>query len=208
MRQRVQDLVSEFLARTWTGAAQGIAINGQDAMATMAVHQHNATTTMTTVDVTAQSGSGGGGGAGGGGRGETEGVDFEYEAYDARLSGKVAGLYAELEALTTQVSRLRRTAPGASAERDGRGLVEGLEKEEEGEEVEVVGVERPVLKLEGVREGWEEDVGAVWERGLGELRRLGGQAGSGSVGDGRGRGSLTETVGKVQRAKVVATELE
>ena len=190
--------MSEFLARTWTGAAQGIAINGQDATATMTVHQN---TTTTNVDATVRGGSGGG-------KEEREGVDFEYEAYDARLSGKVAGLYAELEALTMQVSRLRRTAPGASAERDGRGLVEGLEADirRGGKVGEGEGEGKGVLKLEGLREGWEEDVGSLWERGLGELRRLGGQGGSGSVED--GSGSLTETVGKVQRAKIVATELE
>ena len=194
MRQRVQDIVAQFLDRTWTGARQSLSINGQDATALPA-------TTDSTI------------GAAGQPREEREGVDFEYEPYDPRLSSKVASMYGELEALTTQVSKLRRTAPGAAAERYNHALLEVLEEdrrafEARSEEMEKGGSEG-VLKLDHMRGGWQEDVEGVYERGLSELWRLGGHGGSVPSGDERsGSGSLTETVGKVQRAKVVAMELE
>ena len=197
MRQRVQDLVDQFLERTWTTAKQSISINGQDA--TTVSPPAVDSTTSAALDQP---------------REEREGVDFEYEPYDARLSSKVASLYGELEALTTQVSNLRRMAPGAAAERYNRALLEALEEDQrafEARKEEVVvnggggdGKNGGVLKLDDMREGWQEDVAEMYERGLGELRKLGGHGGSGE----EGSGSLTETVGKAQRAKVVAMELE
>jgi kinetochor protein Mis14/NSL1 len=198
MRQRVQDLVDQFLERTWTAAKQSISINGQDATTVLPPAMDS--TTSAALDQP---------------REEREGVDFEYEPYDARLSSKVARLYGELEALTAQVSNLRRTAPGAAAERYNRALLEALEEDQRAfearkEEVAVVdrgggdGRNGGVLKLDDMREGWQEDVAEMYERGLGELRKLGGHSGSGV----EGSGSLTETVGKAQRAKVVAMELE
>jgi hypothetical protein len=197
MRQRVQDLVDQFLDRTWAAAKQGISINGQDVT----------TLPPPTMDSTSSA-------APGQPREERDGVDFEYEPYDARLSSKVASLYGELEALTTQVSNLRRTGPGAAAERYNRALLEALEEDQrafEARKEKVVmdrrggdGRSEGVLKLDDMREGWQEDVAEMYERGLGELRRLGGHGRSAE----EGSGSLTETVGKAQRAKVVAMELE
>jgi kinetochor protein Mis14/NSL1 len=196
MRQRVQDLVDQFLEHTWTAAKQSISINGQDATTVPPLAIDS--TTSAAPDQP---------------REEREGVDFEYEPYDARLSSKVASLYGELEALTTQVSNLRRTAPGAAAERYNRALLEALEEDQRVFEVrkEAVvdrrgedGKNEGVLKLDDMREGWQEDVAEMYERGLGELRRLGGYGGSAE----EGSGSLTETVGRVQRAKMVAMELE
>jgi kinetochor protein Mis14/NSL1 len=189
MRQRVQDLVSQFLDRTWSGAKQSISINGQDA-----------TALPSTRDATA--------GATDQPREEREGVDFEYEPYDPRLSKKVASLYGELEALTTQVSKLRRTAPAVAAERYSQALVEALEEDQRALDVRKEGAGdgrgEGGLELHDMRDGSREDVAGVYERGLGELKRLGGHAGSVE----EGRGSLTETAGKAQRAKVVAMELE
>ena len=213
MRQRVQELVSQFLERTWTGAKPSISINGQDATEVVAAPAPRTTPRCSGTD---------------GGSTELqqpleeeqkrEGIDFEYEAYDARLSGRVASLYGELEALTTQVSKLRRTAPGLAAERYKVALLEALEEDQRtfvddkgrgGEmEMEDGGVESSGrgFELDGVRHGWEADVAGMYERGLGELKRLGGH--DRSVKEEEGSGSLTETVGKVQRAKVVAMELE
>jgi kinetochor protein Mis14/NSL1 len=196
MRQRVQDLVDQFLDRTWVAAKQSISINGQDAT-TLPPPAMDSTTSAAPDQP----------------REEREGVDFEYEPYDARLSSKVASLYGELEALTTQVSNLRRTAPGAAAERYNRALLEALEEDQrafKARKEEMVdrrgedGRNEGVLKLDDMREGWQEDVAEMYERGLGELRRLGVHGGSAE----EGSGSLTETVGKAQRAKVVAMELE
>ena len=85
-----------------------------------------------------------------------------------------------------------------------------LEEEEKKMQEDVGGGNGDVggLRLDGVREDWEEDVAAVYERGVGELRRLG-RLGAVSGDEDRSRkGSLTETVGRVQRAKMVALELE
>ena len=61
--------------------------------------------------------------------------------------------------------------------------------------------------MENVRGGWQEDIEKMYEHGLAELRRLGGLDDSAARQGGASR-SLTETVGKAQRAKVVAMELE
>jgi kinetochor protein Mis14/NSL1 len=196
MRQRVQDLVDQFLERTWIAAKQGISVNGQDAT-TLLPPAIDATTGA----APDQPGE------------EREGVDFEYEPYDARLSSKVASLYGELEALTAQVCNLRRTAPGAAAEKYNRALLEALEEDQRAFEtrkeaavgrISGDGRNEGVLKLDDMREGWQEDVTEMYERSLGELRKLGGHSGSAE----EGSGSLTGTMGKVQRAKMVAMELE
>jgi len=141
--------------------------------------------------------------------GEREGVDFEYEPCDARLSVRVAGLYAEVESPTAQVSRLRRTASREAAERYAGVLRAVLEEDEKKKKEFGDGDEDGgLLRLDEVREGWEEDVAALYERGVEELRRLGGFGGGGGDREESGSGSLTETVGRVQRAKVVTLELE
>lgn len=177
MRQRVEELVTDFLDQMWTAAKANVVVNGQDV------------TVVADAAVGAAEPE------------EREGVDFEYELYDSRLSAKVAGLYAELEGLTTQVARLRRTAPIEAAKRYGEALREVLEEDVRKVESEVEAVEKRGLELQEMRDGWEDDVAAVYERGVAELRRLGGQGG------GAASGSLTETVGKVQRAKEVAQEI-
>ena len=68
-----------------------------------------------------------------------------------------------------------------------------------------------VLKLNEPRVGYYEDMHATYSRGVEELARLAGvgnKDGGGQAGQGRGGGSLTETVGKVQRARTVAMEFE
>jgi kinetochor protein Mis14/NSL1 len=212
MRQRVEDLVAQFLDRVWRAAKANIAVNGQDATTTTAFWG-GPTEPPYTKD-------------GGGTREqeeeererEREGVDFEYEPYDARLSARVAGLYAEVESLTAHVSRLRRTAPREAAERYAGVLGSVLEEEfgdgdGDGDGAGAGARAGGLLRLDVVRDGWEEDVAAAYDRGVEELRRLGGLAGGGlglddGEGSGSGGGSLTETVGRVQRAKTVALELE
>ncbi|RMD42364.1 hypothetical protein DV735_g2789, partial [Chaetothyriales sp. CBS 134920] len=178
----VHALVSAFLSATWANALPSISINGLDN------HQ----------------------------REEIEGVDYRYAAFDGKLQQRVASLYAEVEALTAQVSRLRREAPtrGAAAYAEAvRGVMDEdddlwrrrrqVEDEEEQQQNQVG------LQLEQVRSGWHEDVQSMYERGVDDLVRLAGL--KRSDGDGRGGSSdasLTETVGKVQRARSVAMEFE
>ena len=188
MRARVEQLVAQFLDRTWEAAREGISVNGADATGLVMGE--------------------GGGGDGHGAVGEREGVDYEYEAYDPRLSERVASLYAQVEGLTTEVAKKRRTVPQEAALQYERLLGEVLEREKEVRREEESGEGGEGLKLDQVREGWQEDVEGVYARGLGELARLGGHtARGGEAGIGSGA-SLTETVGRAQRARTVAMELE
>lgn len=193
MRARVQALVETFLAQTWEGAKHSISINGIDA--TSLSHppsSHSSTEAQPAPAV-----------------GPVEGVDFAYTPYDHGLQKRVAALHAELEALTTQVSKLRRDAPQRAARMYGEGLGEAMQRDEQVFEGAAARTEQrggeAGLELEPMAEGWQGEASATYERGLGELRRLGGMGGSGG---GAEEGSLTETVGKVQRARVVAMELE
>ena len=195
MLTRVQSLISAFLQRTWTAAAHNISINGlyasslPDAPSTQPLEKQI---------------------------GEREGVDFTYAAYDSRLQTQVASLYGELEGLTAQVSRLRREAPRTGAERYVEVLRERLRGEEEEFEREMAllrdsqssQAKGDVLKLEKQREGYYEDMQVTYVHGVEDLARLTG-VGSGKEGVAVDQGgSLTETVGKVQRARTVAMEFE
>ena len=182
MRTAVSGLVDTFISQTFSSAAHSISINGLDA-----------TTVATT-------------------QGEKEkglGEEGEYEAYDPRLTAKLAGLYAELEGLTTQVAKLRRDAPSQSASRYHDALQDVIEQEDQAMEsvlqrVTTDGNEDDVLNLkvpEGRgREEWQTDVQEMYERGLESLADLTGTA--------RKEKSLTGTVGLVERAGGVAREME
>lgn len=214
MRLRVAALVSDFLAQTWANAKHSISINGIDATSlpdsqpqsilplSSCQSQHAAYTTAVE---------------------EREGIDFTYTPFDPTLQKKVASLYAELEQLTTQVAKLRRDAPQRGARTYGENLLHQIDWEDEesrpprADDRHQPTDTRPrndVLTLDAVPDSWLQDVSDTYERGLGELRRLGG--GLGGVGLGRASsataddhaGSLTETVGKVQRARTVVLELE
>ncbi|EXJ94715.1 hypothetical protein A1O1_03112 [Capronia coronata CBS 617.96] len=206
LRARVRQLVDSFMARTWEGASKNITVNGMDA-ASFPLLTSTTTTTTTSTDINAHST---------GPQEEREGINFVYEAYDTRLQAKVAGLYGELETLTAQVSRLRRTAPKQGADEYRNRLMAQLAEEEEQFQAEMAalrhkaasGSQEGALKLEPpLREGWHDDVKTMFEHATGELMALAGLAGS--EGDIRsGQASLTETVGKVQRARNVALEFE
>jgi kinetochor protein Mis14/NSL1 len=194
LRAHVAALVTAFLSRTFAHAAHGISINGTNA--TSLPEFSSTTTTNTTTSSSTTNGP----------VGEREGIDFEYEAYDPRLNAKLASLYAELESLTTAVSRLRREVPGEAARRCGETLARALEGDRDAAEQRRKDVEEReregVLELDRVEEGWREEREAMYELGVGELRRLGG------LDKEDGGASLMETVGKAQRARDVAMELE
>ncbi len=214
MRARVGALVNQFLERTFEFASHSISINGNDVptppqnlssalpSTTSNSHVHipdpKTPTSNTQPPPPPEA--------------EREGIDFAYEAYDPRLSTKLASLYAELERETLAVSQLRRTAPAEGAKMVGEALLRSIEEEEQeardhrehlrnGQEVQ------EGLRLDPLPGDWSEETAEMYERGLADLRRLG-------AGDtlllrrtGQG-GSLTETAGKLQRARDVAMELE
>ncbi|KIV82258.1 hypothetical protein PV11_04381 [Exophiala sideris] len=197
LRVRVRQLVDAFVTKTWNGASQNISVNGMDA-SSLPILSRSAS--QPTPSDSPQE--------------EREGVDFTYDPYDTRLQAKVAGLYGELEALTAQVSKLRRTAPkhGADAYRDA--LMAELASADADHDAQMMAlgenagaINNGVLTLKLQREGWRDDVKAVYEHGVSELAVLAGLAAEqdGSTPCGA---SLTETVGKVQRARTVAMEFE
>ncbi|OJJ99228.1 hypothetical protein ASPACDRAFT_1856797 [Aspergillus aculeatus ATCC 16872] len=111
MRERVRELVDEYILRTFTSASYSITINGLDS--TSKEFPFPASFTAPTEQV-------------------------EYEAYDAKLAARVTSLYAQLESLTTTVAQLRRDAPGRAARAYAEHLRRVIEEEmEEAEDVEL-----------------------------------------------------------------------
>ena len=225
LRAKVNDLVNAFLTRTWSSAAHSISINGLDATSLLPPPSQNHTSTSTTETSGEET--------------EREGKDFTYTPYDARLQTQVASLYGELEALTAQVSKLRREAPKSGAEAYAEKLNEEIQADEEGWEAEMrelreqqmqdqeqagaenIGTEglrqslsqrqrqaQNPLSLSQQRDGYYTDMQATYKQSLAELSRLAGVPKSVSAVGGQAGTSLTETVGKVQRARTVAMEFD
>jgi len=188
LRARVRHLVDTFIQRTWSGAVQNIAVNGMDASSLPSLRTNN----NNDDDVPSK---------------DLEGVHFTYAPYDNRLQQRVASLYGELESLTAQVSKLRREAPKNGADMYQSAMNHRMKEEDDEFEQEIKAEEvEDALNLASLREGWQDDVQGVYARGLEELRRLG--SSTGSAYDKAGGISLTETIGKAQRARNVAMELE
>ena len=228
MRARVAALVNQYLDRTFDFASHSICINGNDVATSSSILPSTTGTSNTrtnlpapsrettaksvnstaTTNIQSQE------------EVEREGIHFSYEAYDPRLSTKLASLYADLEKETLAVSQLRRTAPAEGARTSGEALLRSIKEDEERDNGESLFDRHEsdlALRLDPVPDGWSEEVAEMYERGLADLRRLCGGVGAGATlpsggetenaGAGRG-GSLTETLGKVQRARDVAMELE
>ncbi|KAJ5103990.1 Kinetochore Mis14 [Penicillium argentinense] len=106
MRERVQQLVDEYIHETFSTAASSISINGIDSTSPQFPFPE-AFTTQETV---------------------------EYEPYDSELASRVTALYAQLESLTTNVAQLRRDAPRKAAKEYAAQLAQVIKEEEEGYE--------------------------------------------------------------------------
>ncbi|KIW69009.1 hypothetical protein PV04_04913 [Phialophora macrospora] len=209
MRASVRAYVDAFISRIYTSASHSITVNGLDVTSlppTTLSTKHP--TPFLATDTPGSSRP----------KEEKEGVDFSYEAHDTRLQTKVADLYAELESLTVQVGQLRRLAPKQGAEVLGQLSNEIMREEDEEFEREIAKLKHEVAENDGtgalplnpLPDGWFQDRRAMYERGTNELAALAGLAGpredaSASTGNGP---SLTETVGRVQRARTVAMEFE
>ncbi|OAL22700.1 hypothetical protein AYO20_11152 [Fonsecaea nubica] len=201
LRARVREVVEAFIARTWDGACKNIAVNGLDATTLPGAGA------APRAPASQQQGEE---------KEEREGVDFVYEPYDSRLQARVAALYGELETLTTQVSNLRRTAPAQGAEMLAKRLKEEMESDDMEFERQITssgeahaGGDGGGLKFKPPRDGWFDDVHAMYDRGTSELAALAGVNKAEDAADAQVYGaSLTETLGKVQRARTVAMEFE
>ncbi|OJJ00330.1 hypothetical protein ASPVEDRAFT_39776 [Aspergillus versicolor CBS 583.65] len=114
MRERVRELVDDFINRTYASASSSVSINGLDSSSPEFPFPAAFTAPAETV---------------------------EYEPFDGKLAARVSSLYAQLESLTTTVAQLRRDAPGKAAreyvEELGRVIEEeDREVDDDGEEEE------------------------------------------------------------------------
>ncbi|KAK2802228.1 hypothetical protein FQN50_007408 [Emmonsiellopsis sp. PD_5] len=213
MKERVRELVDEFITKTFTTATPSIAINGLDAHSTSTQRPAFLPTTEETI---------------------------EYEPYDAALAARVTALYAQLESLNTTVAQLRRDAPARAAreyaealggvlggvlkgddELDGDVVMEGGDGDGSGSGRQrgrraknkadfVLRVPFGARDTEKEKERWTGgEVGEVYGEALRTLVRLQGEAG-GVDGDGDDDGArgLATTVGKVERARRAAEVVE
>jgi len=201
LRGPVTALIDQFLRETYTAASQSITVNGIDASSLPPSHFPTAsnpspTTNPETTHPLDPSQ-------------EIEGIHYTYAPFDRKLQKQMQALYEEVESLTAQVASLRRETPKAAAERYTTALQSAMAKEEESWEAEQKRLRTqmyPGLEFSGVRQGWNEDVRGMYEKGVGDLAVLSGVVGKS---DGRpGVASLTETVGKAERARAVAGEFE
>ncbi|KAL4810391.1 Mis14-domain-containing protein [Aspergillus unguis] len=105
MRERVRELVDEFITRTFTSASSNVSINGLDSSSPEFPFPEAFTA-------------------------PTELETVEYEPFDGKLAARVTSLYAQLESLTTAVAQLRRDAPSRAASQYAEALGRAIEEEE------------------------------------------------------------------------------
>ncbi|KKA18076.1 hypothetical protein T310_7976 [Rasamsonia emersonii CBS 393.64] len=114
MRERVKELVDEFINQTFTYASASISINGLDFNPSQlgANSANNAKNPFPFPSPFSAP--------------ET----VEYEPYDTELAARVTSLYAQLESLTTTVAQLRRDAPKRAAKNYADALTKALEEDD------------------------------------------------------------------------------
>ena len=189
MRAAVSRLVDSFIAETFDSATHSISINGLDAISPVFASALDPSRTTQPEE------------------------NIEYEAYDPRLTSKLSSLYADLENLTTQVAKLRRDAPSTSAQNYSDQLANVMVTDDKTAqstaESSVQNVESG-LELKHMSEEWQQDIEAMYRHGVDGLASLTGNAGNTALSAGQQstKTSLTGTVGLVERAGVVARELE
>ena len=163
-RNKVEELVQEYITQTLTLALPNLSINGFDASSSLL----NSANSSSIVDGSLSNPST---------LSDDDIAAGNYEAYDPRLAERLRALYVQFEAEAEDVARMRREVPKKAAER----YTEGLKKEMEGEiEVkredgdEKMEVDVPPLATLGQRKG---EVERMWVRGREELEGLEGITG-------------------------------
>ncbi|EAW21571.1 uncharacterized protein NFIA_067380 [Aspergillus fischeri NRRL 181] len=104
MRERVKELVDQYINQTFTTASASISINGLDSSSSQFPFPAAFTQPTETI---------------------------EYEPYDTELAARVTSLYAQLESLTTTVAQLRRDAPARAAKAYAEQLRKAIAEDEE-----------------------------------------------------------------------------
>ncbi|KAL1962513.1 hypothetical protein VTN77DRAFT_9634 [Rasamsonia byssochlamydoides] len=112
IRERVKELVDEFITQTFTYASASISINGLDFNPSSANPANNAKNPFPFPS------------------GFSAPETVEYEPYDTALAARVTSLYAQLESLTTTVAQLRRDAPKRAAKEYADALSKALEEDD------------------------------------------------------------------------------
>ncbi|KAJ5953130.1 Kinetochore Mis14 [Penicillium verhagenii] len=102
MRERVRELVDDYINRTFISASSSVSINGIDS-----THPQFPFPASFTAPET-----------------------VEYEPYDTELASRVTALYAQLESLTTTVAQQRRDAPRQAAKEYAAQLMQVLKDED------------------------------------------------------------------------------
>ncbi|KAL4754131.1 hypothetical protein BDW72DRAFT_158905 [Aspergillus terricola var. indicus] len=105
MRERVRELVDDFITRTFASASASVSINGLDSSSPEFPFPAAFTA-------------------------PTELETVEYEPFDGKLAARVASLYAQLESLTTTVAQLRRDAPRRAAREYAKELERIIDEED------------------------------------------------------------------------------
>ncbi|KAJ5130645.1 uncharacterized protein N7515_006684 [Penicillium bovifimosum] len=214
MRERVRELVDEYINETFESASSSISINGLDSSSPQ--FPFPAAFTAPTEQI-------------------------EYEPFDTELAARVAALYAQLESLNTTVAQQRRDAPRRAAKEYAAQLNKIIQEEDE--EMDGAGGNLPgqsegtipsggdstgaeagsaqsrpakydpawtlqvELGTEAEQERWKSgDVAGVYEDALRMLLRLQGEGDASEVGD-EGN-ALASTVGKAERAGRAAEVVE
>ncbi|EED23908.1 conserved hypothetical protein [Talaromyces stipitatus ATCC 10500] len=118
MKERVKELVDDFIRQTYTYASDSLSINGLEfdsaslsAAAAASKSKGSALPFPATFSAPDET--------------------VEYEPYDGKLASRVSSLYAQLESLTTTVAQLRRDAPRKTARMYAGNLKKILDREDE-----------------------------------------------------------------------------
>ncbi|KAJ6083373.1 hypothetical protein N7467_007508 [Penicillium canescens] len=209
MRERVRELVDDYINKTFETASSSISINGIDSTSEQFPFPAALTTPTETV---------------------------EYEAYDTELASRVTALYAQLESLTTGIAQQRRDAPRRAAKEYAAQLKQLIKEEveeeydggdkngagttsvpEDGMDVDSAPKEGDAAsrwKLETAlgtaeeQERWSSgDIAGVYEDALQTILRLQGEGGVGAETGAEGH-ALATTVGKAERAGRAAEVVE
>ena len=234
LRTRVQSLLAAFLARTWSSASHSITINGLDASflphtltslptdahtnACASQHPPNEREgldfTYHPYDARLQT--------------HLTSLYGELESLTAQVSklrreAPITGAQNYSQSLRAQIAVDEQAYEGAMLDLQQQHEQHKLQQRTEQREQQKALNEQTenAIKLDPPRVGYYDDMQATYTRGVEELARLAGVAnrngGSGGGGGSSprqqfhgaaGGGSLTETMGKVQRAKTVALEFE
>ena len=234
MRAQVRSLVDDFLAQTWTNALHGVSVNGIDATSTpfpYSTHPHNPLPTSEShavaaaqQDIEIE------------GIHYTHApFDGNLQKRVAALYAEVQSLTTSVAKLRRAAPAKAAERYGENL--DAALLSDELERPEEHQhhhhhqqqQQEQEQQSQPshpsnrnapsestknVLTLSPVPQTWNQDVSHTYARGAAELRRLAGAGGGAAANTtdttGTGTGgdaSLTETVGKAQRARTVVAEV-